>query len=135
MIAPSIGPVETRLLILQDIAGDDGLVVASDGYLGDIAEGRLAVEFPTFLLRSRPIAPDVHDPVVGYDEHDGFAVDDGRDLTGRPAVGGLVWTRACLSGGEVRKDGGILATARMKQAVVLKSRLVIRCVEIACVAG
>jgi hypothetical protein len=93
--------VEAGLLILEGISGDDGLVVAVDGDLGDVSEGWLTAEFLTLLPRGRAIPLDVDDLVVLDDVYDCLVADGDRDLAGRAVVLGLVRAGADLASGEV----------------------------------
>lgn len=130
-ITSSICPVETRLLVLEGITGDDCPVVAADSNLGNIAQGCLLVEFLTFLFCYRTFPLNVDDLVVLNNHYYSFVADNSGDFTCRLAVFGFVWTCTDLPGGEVRELWGALASTRMQDSILPIDRFVIRYVEMA----
>jgi len=98
-ITSYICPMETRLLVLQSITGDDCPVVAADSNLGNIAQGCLLVEFLTFIFCNRTFPLNVDDLVVLHNHYYCFAVDNSGDFTSRLAVFGFVWTCTDLPDG------------------------------------
>ena len=68
-ITSSICPVETRLLVLQGITGDDCPVVAADSNLGIIAQGCLLVEFLTFFFCYRTFPLNIDDLVIIHNHY------------------------------------------------------------------
>ena len=69
MIAASVGPVKSRLLVLEHVAGHLGVVVAPERDLGDVAASRIGAEEAPVPFRDGT-APDHGDDAIRLDAED-----------------------------------------------------------------
>ena len=90
VVAAPVCPVKPRLLVLQNIPGDYGLVVAADRHFGDIPQSLFLGELLPHLSRHAAVTPNIDDLVVPHHEHHDLIAVARRDLARRSTVGGLV---------------------------------------------
>src|SRR5512135_1450179 len=83
MVAPAVGPVEARLLVLEDVAGHSCPVVAAEGDLGDVGADGIVLEERSVAFRAGPVSADGDDPIALDLEDDELVVLLHRKLSRR----------------------------------------------------
>lgn len=116
LVASAVGPMKTGFFVFEDVAGDDGFVVAADGDFGDVAHGSFVAEGLAHLGGRWAVANNVNDLIVLDDEEGGFIVVADGDAAVCLAVGRFVGDDEYFAGGEISEAEGVFAGGRMQAA-------------------